>query len=43
MDIIRIVRDVKKGFSFPIKNLGSSKSPPKNIREKAKKKLKMLK
>ena len=43
MNIIRTVKDVKNGFVFPIKNLGPSKSPHKNIREKAKKKLKILK
>ena len=37
MDIIGVVKDVKRGFSFPFKNLGPSKSPPKNFREKAKK------
>ena len=36
MNIIRTVKDVKSGFVFPIKNLGPSKSPHENIREKAK-------
>lgn len=43
MNIISLVKDVKKGISFPIKNLGPSKSPPKNIREKAKKKIEDVK
>ena len=43
MDIIGVVKDVKKGFSFPFKNLGPSKSPPKNFREKAKKSIEDVK
>jgi len=43
MDIIRAVKNVKNGFAFPLKNLGPSKSPPKNIREKAKKKIEDVK
>jgi hypothetical protein len=39
MHIINAVENVKKGIAFPFKNLGPSKSPPKNIREKAKKKI----
>jgi len=43
MDIIGVVKDVKRGFSFPFKNLGPSKSPPKNFREKAKKSIEDVK